>query len=167
MDGTRGASARLRIGPAGWSHKDWAGQVYPQPQPRGFDPLRCLARYFEAIEINATFYRIPDAKTAQASLTRATADPGGSCRSAAEGRAGLARDRARHPRGGEGPLNTPEIRGLGIVLDGFTGRWKATGEVDGVGWLEAWGRTLVEAMEALQAKAASIVQETGTEEGGS
>ena len=55
MDETRGASARIRIGPAGWPYKDWAGQVSPQPQPRGFDPLRCLARYFEAIEINSTF----------------------------------------------------------------------------------------------------------------
>jgi hypothetical protein len=81
-----------------------------------------------------------------------------------EVRAGLARHRARHPREGEGTLNTPEIRGLGIVQDGFTGRWKATGEVEGVGWLEAWGSTLVEAMEALQAKAATIAQETGRRE---
>jgi hypothetical protein len=57
--------------------------------------------------------------------------------------AGAARDRARHPREGEGTLNTPEIRGLGIVQDGFTGRWKATGELEGVGWLEAWGSALM------------------------
>jgi hypothetical protein len=34
-------------------------------------------------------------------------------------------------------MNTPEIRGVGIVQDGFTGHGKATGEVEGVGWLEA------------------------------
>jgi uncharacterized protein YecE (DUF72 family) len=50
---------RIRIGPAGWSYKDWVGQVYPKPQPRGFDPLTYLAQYFDAIEINSTFYRIP------------------------------------------------------------------------------------------------------------
>jgi hypothetical protein len=38
-------------------------------------------------------------------------------------------------------------------------RWKARGEVEGVGWLEAWGSILVEAMEALQAKAATVISE--------
>jgi hypothetical protein len=50
-------------------------------------------------------------------------------------------------------MSTPKIRGLGIVQDGFTMRWKATGEVKEVGWLEAWGATLVEATQALQAQA--------------
>jgi hypothetical protein len=58
-------------------------------------------------------------------------------------------------------MGTPEIRALGIVQDGFTMRWKARGEVEGVGWLEAWGNTLVEAMEALQAKAATVIAEKG------
>ena len=53
-------------------------------------------------------------------------------------------------------MNTPEIRALGIVQDSYTMRWKARGEVEGVGWLEAWGSTLVEAMEALQAKARQV-----------
>jgi uncharacterized protein YecE (DUF72 family) len=46
----------IRIGPAGWSYKDWNGIVYPHPKPRGFDPLTYLARYFNTIEINSTFY---------------------------------------------------------------------------------------------------------------
>jgi len=33
----------------------------------------------------------------------------------------------------------PKVRGLGILHDGFTKRLRATGEVDGLGWLEAWG----------------------------
>jgi len=61
-------------------------------------------------------------------------------------------------------METPNIRGLGIIQDRFTRRWKATGEVDGVGWLEAWGATLVEAMEALQTQAARMAMEKGTEE---
>ena len=55
----------ILVGPAGWSYRDWEGQVYPKPKPRGFDPLGNLAQYFDAIEINSTFYRIPDSKTTQ------------------------------------------------------------------------------------------------------
>jgi hypothetical protein len=54
-----------------------------------------------------------------------------------------------------------ESRALGIVQDNFTMRWKARGELEGIGWLEAWGNTLVEAMEALQAKAATVIAAKG------
>ncbi len=47
------------IGPAGWSYEDWYGTVYPLPKPRGFKPLAYLARYFNAVEVNTSFYRIP------------------------------------------------------------------------------------------------------------
>jgi len=47
----------IRFGPAGWEYPDWAGKVYPRPAPRGFDRLRHLARFFRAVEVNATFYR--------------------------------------------------------------------------------------------------------------
>jgi uncharacterized protein YecE (DUF72 family) len=33
----------IRVGPAGWSYKDWEGIVYPAEKPRGFDPLAYLA----------------------------------------------------------------------------------------------------------------------------
>ena len=46
----------IRIGPAGWSYDDWAGVVYPKPKPRGFDPLAFLAGYFDALELNTSFY---------------------------------------------------------------------------------------------------------------
>jgi uncharacterized protein YecE (DUF72 family) len=75
MEADRGASDRIRVGPAGWSYQDWAGQVYPKPQPRGFDPLSYLAQYFDAIEINATFYRIPEAKTTQRWVARVADHP--------------------------------------------------------------------------------------------
>ena len=63
----------IRIGPAGWSYKDWAGTVYPAPRPRGFDPLAYLARYFDTIEINSTFYR-PAARTSADDWIRRVAD---------------------------------------------------------------------------------------------
>jgi uncharacterized protein YecE (DUF72 family) len=47
----------IRYGPAGWEYPDWSGIVYPKPQPRGFDRLRHLARFFSTVEVNATFYR--------------------------------------------------------------------------------------------------------------
>jgi uncharacterized protein YecE (DUF72 family) len=65
----------IRVGPAGWSYQDWAGQVYPTPKPRGFDPLRYLAQYFNTIEINSTFYRIPDAKMTQRWARRVAEQP--------------------------------------------------------------------------------------------
>lgn len=47
----------IRFGPAGWEYPDWAGVVYPKPEPRGFDRLRYLAAFFRTVEVNATFYR--------------------------------------------------------------------------------------------------------------
>lgn len=51
----------LWIGPSGWSYPDWTGIVYPARKPRGFKPLAHLARYFNAVEVNSSFYRIPTA----------------------------------------------------------------------------------------------------------
>jgi uncharacterized protein YecE (DUF72 family) len=47
----------IRIGPAGWDYPDWRGAVYPRRAPRGFDPLEYLSRWFDAVEVNSTFYR--------------------------------------------------------------------------------------------------------------
>jgi len=47
----------IRVGPAGWSYKDWAGIVYPAQKPTRFDPLRYLSKYFDTIEVDSTFYR--------------------------------------------------------------------------------------------------------------
>lgn len=49
----------IRVGPAGWSYPDWEGIVYPRPRPSGFDPLAFLARQFDAVEINSSFYALP------------------------------------------------------------------------------------------------------------
>jgi len=55
----------IRIGPAGWKYKDWEGVVYPKPAPRGFDPLRYIADYFSAVEINTSYYGPPKPETVQ------------------------------------------------------------------------------------------------------
>src|ERR1051325_8553924 len=51
----------ILIGSAGWSYKDWAGKVYPDPAPPGFDALAYLAQYVPVIEVNSSFYRPPTA----------------------------------------------------------------------------------------------------------
>jgi len=65
-----GVRPLIRIGPAGWSYKDWEGIVYPKPASSGFDPLQYLARFFDTIEINSSFYRPPAASTAKAWAAR-------------------------------------------------------------------------------------------------
>lgn len=56
----------IYVGPAGWSYKDWYGKVYPAPKPRGFDELAYIARYFDTVEVNSSFYApIRAAQTAQ------------------------------------------------------------------------------------------------------
>ncbi len=55
----------LRVGPAGWSYPDWEGLVYPRKKPRGFHPLRQLARWFDCVEVNSSFYALPSARHAE------------------------------------------------------------------------------------------------------
>jgi uncharacterized protein YecE (DUF72 family) len=64
----------LRIGPAGWSYTDWEGTVYP-PHGKRFDPLAYLAGYFDTIEINSPFYRIPPPSHAESWVRRVAANP--------------------------------------------------------------------------------------------
>jgi uncharacterized protein YecE (DUF72 family) len=64
------AKPRIRVGPAGWSYPDWEGIVYPQQKPRGFHAASYLARFFDTIEINSTFYNPPAAATAASWVRR-------------------------------------------------------------------------------------------------
>ncbi|HEV7472737.1 MAG TPA: DUF72 domain-containing protein [Pyrinomonadaceae bacterium] len=67
------ANKNIRIGPAGWSYKDWEGLVYPQKPGAKFDPLEYLARFFDAIEINSSFYRPFTVSTAKSWASRVAA----------------------------------------------------------------------------------------------
>ena len=48
---------KIRFGTVGWSYKDWEGVFYPSGmQHSKIHPLEYLARFFDTVEINASFY---------------------------------------------------------------------------------------------------------------
>jgi len=60
----------IRVGVAGWDYPDWVGPVYPERAPRAFDRLAFLSRFVGVLEINSTFYRPADPRTAESWLRR-------------------------------------------------------------------------------------------------
>lgn len=68
------SAQNIRIGPAGWSYKDWEGTVYP-PHGSKFDALAYLASFFDTIEINSPFYRIPPPAHSKSWVRRVGANP--------------------------------------------------------------------------------------------
>ena len=64
----------VRIGLAGWSYKDWENVVYPHKPGKSFDPLEYLARFFNTIEINSSFYRPPTPSTTKSWANRVAAN---------------------------------------------------------------------------------------------
>jgi uncharacterized protein YecE (DUF72 family) len=51
-----------RIGCSGWNYKSWRERFYPREPP----PARWLAYYadtFDTVEVNNTFYRLPERTT--------------------------------------------------------------------------------------------------------
>jgi uncharacterized protein YecE (DUF72 family) len=65
---------KIRVGPAGWSYPDWEKVVYP-PHGSKFDHLAYLASFFDTIEINSPFYRIPPATHAKSWVRRVSDYP--------------------------------------------------------------------------------------------
>jgi len=65
----------IRYGPAGWLYKDWNGVVYPDPAPRGFDPLEYIARFFDTVEVNSSFYGPPRPATVSRWIDRVADHP--------------------------------------------------------------------------------------------
>ena len=50
-------ASSIRIGTAGWSYKDWEGIFYPSGMSRRKQhPLELIARCFDVVEINTSFY---------------------------------------------------------------------------------------------------------------
>jgi uncharacterized protein YecE (DUF72 family) len=52
----------IRIGCSGWNYRHWRGDFYPGglPVKRWFEHY---AAHFDTVEVNATFYRLPEAST--------------------------------------------------------------------------------------------------------
>jgi len=73
MSTTDQGKTKLYIGPAGWSYKDWVGPVYP-PGKR-IDQLVMIARYFNCIELNSSFYRVPGERLVQSWVRRLSDTP--------------------------------------------------------------------------------------------
>lgn len=66
------ANEAPRVGCSGWQYRHWRGEFYPPtlPSARWFDHY---ARAFDTVEINNTFYRLPEAGTFTAWRERAPA----------------------------------------------------------------------------------------------
>jgi uncharacterized protein YecE (DUF72 family) len=63
------------VGTSGWSYEDWRGIVYPSDRPTRFDELAYLAQFFDATEVNTSFYRPPPARFTRSWLRRTAFKP--------------------------------------------------------------------------------------------
>jgi uncharacterized protein YecE (DUF72 family) len=50
------------VGTSGWQYRDWRGVLYPSGLPQG-DWLPHFASTFETVEVNNSFYRLPERST--------------------------------------------------------------------------------------------------------
>ncbi len=66
------APAAFRFGVAGWSYPDWVDWVYPAACR---DTLAWVADYVDLIEINNSFYRLPEARQTEAWVRRTAHRP--------------------------------------------------------------------------------------------
>lgn len=64
-----GVVAMIYIGTSGYSYDDWVGPFYP-PGLNRRDFLAYYAQRFRSVEVNYTYYRLPDARTLQAMSTK-------------------------------------------------------------------------------------------------
>lgn len=55
-------TGELRVGTSGWVYDDWPGRFYPEQLPRA-QWFAHYARAFDTVEINNSFYRLPEAHT--------------------------------------------------------------------------------------------------------
>lgn len=64
MSAVSTALAPVHIGCSGWSYRDWRGRFYPEdiPMSRWFE---YYASVFDTVELNATFYRLPEPATVE------------------------------------------------------------------------------------------------------
>ncbi len=54
----------IHVGTSGWNYPTgrgtWNGVFYPSRRPKGFDELAYYAERFDTVEVNSTFYRVPE-----------------------------------------------------------------------------------------------------------
>jgi uncharacterized protein YecE (DUF72 family) len=55
-------AGKLYIGTSGWNYKHWRGIFYPEKLPQS-QWLDFYARHFDTVEINNSFYRLPERET--------------------------------------------------------------------------------------------------------
>ena len=60
---------RIRAGTSGWSYKEWKGFFYPE-KLAAKDMLRYYAERFDTVEVNNTFYRLPNLTTLEGWATQ-------------------------------------------------------------------------------------------------
>ena len=64
----------IHVGTSGWSYPSgrgtWNGVFYPSRRPRGFDELAYYAEHFDTVEVNSTFYRMPEPGLSRSWLRR-------------------------------------------------------------------------------------------------
>jgi len=122
-----GVAGELRIGTSGYQYPHWAGDFYPEGLPRR-RWLEHYAKHFDTVEINNTFYRLPEAATFD--RWREQAPPG--FRFALKySRYGTHLKHLADPEGSLGHvLGRAERRGvrLGPILVQLPPRWKADSE---------------------------------------
>jgi uncharacterized protein YecE (DUF72 family) len=70
-----GKPGRLRVGTSGYQYEHWRGLFYPKPLPKKAW-FAYYADHFDTVEINNTFYRLPQPATFEAWRARA---PAGFC----------------------------------------------------------------------------------------
>jgi uncharacterized protein YecE (DUF72 family) len=68
----------VHIGTSGWNYPagrgTWNGIFYPSRRPRGFDELAYYAEHFDTVEVNSTFYRMPEAPMSEGWIARTPPD---------------------------------------------------------------------------------------------
>jgi uncharacterized protein YecE (DUF72 family) len=66
--------SEIRVGTSGWNYPGgrgtWNGVFYPARRPRGFDELAYYAQRFDTVEVNSTFYRMPEAPMSEGWVSR-------------------------------------------------------------------------------------------------
>ncbi len=67
-------SVSIHIGTSGWNYPTgrgtWNGVFYPARRSKGFDELAYYAEHFDTVEVNSTFYRVPEPGLSEGWLRR-------------------------------------------------------------------------------------------------